>query len=223
MRLTATLHRRWHTAKGDASVLRDHICDAARHQQDCGVVVPLAEDRDGFAAKAADFAVREDRLQAVADLGPVGAVVDGEEYQDTAIGLLGADAPFRGEVESVVDNWLAIGGGDGDYGDLRVCFLIDFGAKNGELVEGGLGQDVGEIVYVALRFVVRCGLGLCQSWTRDDQEQEREQDSAGIWSARRARTIDGGEVRGHTLYPGSLPQVGLAHLLFDGRDVKVRA
>ena len=124
----------------------------------------MAEDRDSFAAEAADFAVREDRLQAIADLGPVGTVVHGEEYQDTAIGLLGANAPFRGEVESVLDDWLAVGGGDGDYGDLRVGFLIDFGAKSGELVAGGLAQDVGEIVYVTLRFVVRGSLGSGVGW-----------------------------------------------------------
>ena len=114
----------------------------------------------GFATEAADFAVGEDGLQAVAHLGPVFVVVDGEENQDAAIGLLGTDAPLCSQVESVVDDWLAVGGGDGDYGDLCVGFLVDFGAENGELVAGGLAQDIGEIVDEALGLVLGDGLVL---------------------------------------------------------------
>ena len=137
--LAAALHRSVaDAAQRYAGVLRDHVGDAAGHEQDRGVIVALAEDGDGFATEAANFAVGEDGLQAVAYLGPVFVVVDGEENQDAAIGLLGTDAPLCGQVESVVDDWLAVGGGDGDYGDLCVGFLVDFGAESGELVAGGL-------------------------------------------------------------------------------------
>jgi len=76
-------------------------------------------------------------------------VVDGVENKDAAIGLLGADAPFGGEIERVVDDGLAVGGGDSDDGDLRVGFLIHFGAERGDLIAGLRGQNVGQIGNVA--------------------------------------------------------------------------
>ena len=77
--LAAVLHWRGDATERYTGVLRDHVRDAAGHQQDSSVIVALAEDGDSFAAEAADFTVGEDRLQAVANLGPIFVVVDGEE------------------------------------------------------------------------------------------------------------------------------------------------
>jgi len=92
--------------------------------------------------------------------------------------LLGADAPLCGQVESVVDDWLSVGGGDGDYGDLSVGFLVDFGAEGGQLLAGGRAEDVGEIVDVALRLVVGGSLGLGVRWRGGDQYDESKQQRA---------------------------------------------
>lgn len=54
-----------------------------------------AERGDHVAADVADLGVVEDTFKAVTDLDPAFAVVDGEEHQDTAVGLLLADLPFR--------------------------------------------------------------------------------------------------------------------------------
>ncbi len=137
------------TGEGDAGVLRDDVGDAARDEEESGVVISLAEDGDGFAAEAADFAVGENSFEAVADLGPIFVVVGGVENEDAAADLLGADAPFCGEGVGVVEDVLAVCGGYGDYGDLGFGFLVDFGAERGEFGFGVGGEDVGEVVDVA--------------------------------------------------------------------------
>jgi len=117
--------------------LGDDVGDPAGHQQKCGVVVVLAEDGDGFAAEAAYLAVGKDGFEAVANLGPIFVVVDGEEDEDAAIGLFGTYVPLSRQVEGVVLDGLTVGGGDGNYGDLGVGFLVDFGAEGGELFASG--------------------------------------------------------------------------------------
>ncbi len=129
--------------------MRDNVGDATRDEEERGVVIVLAEDGDGFAAEAADFAVGEDAFETIADLGPIFVVVGGVEDEDAAADLFGADAPFCGERVGVIENVLAVGGGDGDDGYLGFSFLIDFGAEGGEFGFGVGGEDVGEIADVA--------------------------------------------------------------------------
>jgi len=125
-------------AQGDAGVLCDDVGDAAGHEANRCVIVALAEDGDGFAAEAADFAVGKDGFQAVSYLGPIPVVIDGEENEDAAIGLFGTYAPLGGQVDGVVLDGLTVCCGDGHYGDLGVGFLVELGAEGGELVAGWL-------------------------------------------------------------------------------------
>jgi len=135
--------------EGDAGVLRDDVGDAARDEEESGIVISLAEDGDRFATEAADFAVGENAFEAIADLGPILVVVGGVKDEDAAADLFGADAPFCGEIEGVVEDVLAVCGGDGDDGDLGFGFLVDFGAERGEFGFAVRGEDVGEVVDVA--------------------------------------------------------------------------
>ena len=135
--------------EGDACVLRDDVGDAASDKEESGVVVSLAEDGDGFAPEAADFAVGEDAFEAIADLRPVFVIVGGVEDEDAAADLFGADAPFCCEGVGVVEGVLATCGGDGDDGDLGFGFLVDFGAEGREFGFGVGREDVGEVADVA--------------------------------------------------------------------------
>ena len=170
------------TSEGDAGVLRDDVGDAAGNEEERGVVISLAEDGHGFATEAADFAVGEDAFEAVADLRPIFVVVGGVEDEDAAAGLLGADAPFCGEGVGVVEDVLAVGGGDGDDGDLRFGFLVDLGAEGDEFSFAVGGEDVGEIADVAGGLVGDLeGLGVGGERRREENDRDQEECGA-MWA-----------------------------------------
>ncbi len=150
----------------------------------------MAEDGDGFAAEAADFAVGEDGFEAVADLGEIFVIVDGVEDEDAAAGLLGADAPFGGEIEGVVEDGLAVGCGDGDDGDLRVGFLVDFGAEGGELVAGFGVEDVGQVGDVAGGFGGKGGVLGGGEGGHEEREEYKDEEWASF-AAIRHRSSNG--------------------------------
>ena len=165
--------------QSDAGVLGDDVGDAAGDEEERGVVISLAEDGDGFASEAADFAVGEDAFEAVADLSPIFVVVGGVEDEDAAAHLLGADSPFCGESVGVVEGGLVADGGDGDDGDLSFGFLVDLGAEGGELGFGVGGKDVGEIADVSEGLVGDLegllgllGLGCERQGERENQKEE---------------------------------------------------
>ena len=152
--------------EGDAGVLGDDVGDAAGDEEESGVVISLAQDGDGFATEAADFAVGEDAFEAVADLGPIFVVVGGVEDENAAADLLGPDTPFCGERVGVIKGGLAVESGDGDNSDLGFSFLIDFGAEGGEFSFGVGGEDVGEIADVAEGFGGEIEILLCEGCER---------------------------------------------------------
>ncbi len=82
------LLRNFRTGSGqrDAGILRDDIGDSRGHQQHRAVVVVLPEQRNRLAAKAADFAVRQNRFQAVANFDAVFPVLHRQQDQDSVIG-----------------------------------------------------------------------------------------------------------------------------------------
>jgi hypothetical protein len=191
--------------EGDAGVLRDDVGDAARDEEESGVVISLAENGDGFATEAADFAVGEDAFEAVADLSPIFVVVGGVEDEDAAANLLGADSPFCGEIVGVVEGGLVADGGDGDDGDLGFCFLVDLGAEGGEFGFGVGGEDVGEIADVAGGLVGELEglLGLLGLGCEREGERENQKEESG---ARRPGAMGGDwESSGHL-------DLGLAYL-----------
>jgi hypothetical protein len=187
--------------EGDAGVLGDDVGDAAGDEQESGVVISLAKDGDGFAAEAADFAVGKDAFEAVADLSPIFVVVGGVEDEDAAADLLGADAPFCGEIIGIVEGGLVADGGDGDDGDLGFGFLVDLGAEGGELGFGVGGEDVGEVADVAEGPVG--GLeGLLGAGGERESERENQKEESGARGA--------GAVRGDC-EGGGHRDVGLAY------------
>jgi hypothetical protein len=77
-------------------------------------------------------------------------------------------------------------------------FLVDFGAESGELVAGGLAQDIGEIVDEALGLVVGDGLVLRLEVRRGEQGcRKRKKHKARDRIPWRASGIAGGEGSRH--------------------------
>lgn len=149
--------------------MSDDSGNPGRHQQNRAVVVVLLELRNGFAAKTTDFAIGQDRLQAVAYFDPVLVVLDGKKKEDSVICRLAADAPLLEKRNCVALNIGAIQGIYGYDGDLRVRLLVDLLANVVQLRDGGRVKNVGEIVDVVRRLQLRDRLGV-------KQERQRQQD-----------------------------------------------
>jgi len=133
----------------DAGVCCDDLRDRGGGEDERAVVVLLAEVGNHLAADAADLAVGQDALEAVADFNAVLVVVDREEDEDAAVCALGADLPaFFQFVDEVIDVLIA-DALDGDDCNLRVGTLVDLAAEQGEGLDGLRGEDAGEVVDVA--------------------------------------------------------------------------
>ena len=124
-------HRRWRR-ESDATIRCDRFGDEASNEQDGGVVVSLPEIWNRFAAKGADFAVGENRFEAITDFESILVIVNGEQDQDAAIGF-GPDAQLRRKVDGIVLDGLVSQRLDGDDGDLCLGLLLNLGAKSGDL------------------------------------------------------------------------------------------
>jgi hypothetical protein len=135
-------------AERDVCVVCDGLGDALRNKEHCVAGAILAKQRNHLATEAADFAIGKNRFEAVADFGPILVVVSGEENQDAAIISFLPHTPLLEQTIREVGRFHAFEGADGDNGDLGICLLLDFGGESVDLLGGGRGDDVGEVVEV---------------------------------------------------------------------------
>jgi hypothetical protein len=166
------LNLRTRSGERDAGVLRDDIGNPRRHEQHCAAVVALLQEGNGFAPKAADFAVRQNRLQAVANFDAVFPVLHSEENQNSVIGGFAADAPLLVQVDGVVLNFRTVQGIDGHNRDLRVRFLFDLQADVIQLRDCALIENMGKVAHIVGRTHLRDRLGV-------EQERQRQEDNEG--------------------------------------------
>ena len=143
----------------DAGILRDDVGDPRSHQRYGAVVVILPQQRDRLAAKASDLAISQDRLQPVADFDAVFVVLHRQQDQDSVVRGFAADSPLLVQGDGVALNVGAVERIYGDHGNLRVRFLVELLADVVELRDGGLIEDVGEVVDVVGG--AQLGDGLC--------------------------------------------------------------
>src|SRR6185437_11496765 len=107
-----------HAGEGDVSIFSDDLCHTLRYQPQGRAIFALPEKRDCFAAKAADFAIGQDWLQPVANLGAIAMVIHRQQNQHTAIDRLGPDAPLLVKIGGVAFNVGTIERADSDHGNL---------------------------------------------------------------------------------------------------------
>jgi len=108
----------------------------------------LLKEWNGFPAEAADFAVRQDGFQTVAHFYAVPVVLNRkQDYYSTVRGLV-PNPPFLVKIRRVTLDVGSVQRVDGDYGDLRVSFLIDLPADVIQLRDGLPVKDVSEVVDV---------------------------------------------------------------------------
>ena len=148
--LAAGLHRELRAVSGqfNAGILRDDIRDSRRHQRHGAVVVVLPQQRDSLAAEASDLAVGQDRFQSVADFDAVFVVLHRQQDQDTVVRGFASDTPLLVQGDGVALDVRTVESVYRDYGDLRLGFLVELLADVVQLRDGGLVEDVGEVVDV---------------------------------------------------------------------------
>ena len=133
----------------DSGVCGDDLSDLAEAGLGGFVVVCDLERGDHGAADVAYFGVVEDAFEAVADFDPALAVLDGEEHEDAAVGLLFADLPLGEELVGEGFYGFAFGGVDGDDEDLGFGFFVQLAAKGFHVGFALCGEDLGVVVDVA--------------------------------------------------------------------------
>jgi len=144
-----------HSAKRHAPVARDHIRYFGSEFEQAPVVIARSKPGHHLAAEAAHYAVRKNRLQPVAHFNIIFVVSDSEQDEHPAVVVLVANAPALEELISEVGSLQAFERVDGNDSNLGVSFLINFGAKRGQLLLGLLAEHPGEVVDVALGFELR--------------------------------------------------------------------
>lgn len=115
--------------ESDMTIFGYYFGDAFSKQQNGAAVVADSELRDGFAPKIADESIGENRLQAVADFNAVFALSGSDEDEHAAIFLLRANSPARRKVYRVFVDGFAFERTDGNDGDLRLGFFVQFAAN----------------------------------------------------------------------------------------------
>src|SRR5437879_2141231 len=85
-------------------IFRDRLCDARGQESDRGTVISLAEDWHHLTAKAADFAVGQNRFQTVSNFHPILPVARGKQNQNASIVSLSAHSPSLEQIHCEVFN-----------------------------------------------------------------------------------------------------------------------
>ncbi len=144
----------------DAGILGNRLRDSRSDQQERLVIAPTPHKRDGLPLEASDFAIRQNRLQSIANLDASTVVVDRIKDQHSAIGGFASDPPLMEQIDGVTFDVAAIERMNGHYGDLGMGFFVNLPADFFDLRDGIRVQNMCEIVDVATGFQFRNRFGL---------------------------------------------------------------
>ncbi len=132
--------------QGNVAVLRNHVCDLARHLQDGAVVVALAQQRNHIASETTHLAVRKDGFEAVTDLRVVFVIISGKQDHHATVRPLVPDAPLLKKVIGEVFRRVTFQSLDSDHRDLGLGFLIDFRTQARKSLHRRRVEHAGKIV-----------------------------------------------------------------------------
>lgn len=80
--------------EGNTTILGDCSGDLRRNLYERRTILVLPEERQHLTAETTHFAVRQNRFQAVSDLGPILVVVHRKQHHHATIFAFGPYAPF---------------------------------------------------------------------------------------------------------------------------------
>src|SRR5579871_2116270 len=152
-RHTAILAARWDRRVGDGHALglRDARAKLLRGGEQRASVVPLPQYRPDSAQNAAGVSIGDDRLQTVANFGPLFVILEGKDQEDPFVFAFLADAPLPVDGISDVINVVAFQGLYRHEGHLHTCGLFHTSGVRFECAGAARIQSSGKIVDVALR------------------------------------------------------------------------
>ena len=142
--------RRWILQQRDSTILRNDAGDLRGELQNGRAILVLAQERHHIPAEAADCAIRQNRFQTVAHLGPILMVVHSEQNHHTTVLALWSDAPLTKKPVSEILHGVAFERVNGHDSDLRAGFLIHLLAKRRQVLARSVIQNAGEVIYVPL-------------------------------------------------------------------------
>jgi hypothetical protein len=137
--------------QSDTCIRSYFVGDLGHGEENGSVVASLFQVRHHGSADLACLLVGDDAFQSVANFNPALPVLRGQDDQDAAVILFGADAPLFFELIGKICDRHILEGLDGNDCNLRMCLVINLGA---ELVKGSRGlwrKHTGKIAYVILR------------------------------------------------------------------------
>lgn len=127
---------RGRSGKRYAAIIGDVFGELPSGGFDAAAVISLAEKWNHSAASITGARVIDNRLEAVADFGPIFALGGRDKQQDAEIFFFAADAELLEEIVAVLFDGFAFERADRDDGHLRAGFLFELGA---EIFKAGLG------------------------------------------------------------------------------------
>src|SRR5215472_17512122 len=163
----------WKRSQRNFLVFSNDLCDPVGNQKDSAVVIVLPQEWHRLAAKPAHFAVRQNRLEAVAHLSAILAVIRRDKNQDATRRLLRSHAPRRRKINRKLLDRLSFERRNRDNSDLGLGLLIDFRTQCRQLFFRLSVEHTGEIVHVSLRFEI-LDLLCCDTRRGKGQNQESE-------------------------------------------------
>lgn len=158
-------------------------------------VVALSEKRNHCAAGVACAGIVDDRLETIANFGPILVFERRYEQEDAAIVFFVADAELLEEFVAELLDGLSFEGADGNDCHLRAGFLLELGAEIFEARRGGRSDDVGEIGDVTGGMNV---LDLFGRGNRDAHENKKNEKKERFENWRRKRRFGRGQQHART-------------------------
>src|SRR5262245_42084399 len=115
--------------ESDAAFVCDILCELPGSDLDRRTEVILPEKGNHGATGVSRASVVDDGFDAVADFDTVFSVVRCKEQQDSGTLLFCADAEMLEEIDCIVFDGTVVEGSNGDDGELRAGFMLQFGTK----------------------------------------------------------------------------------------------
>lgn len=143
-RPTAGLH-----VQGDARVGGNGLCNLPGDLRQCRAILILLQHRDSIPPEPANLPIRQNRLQAVADLCPVVMVIHSQQHQHPTIRALAPNPPLLEKIDGITLDISAVERPHRHHGNLRFCLLINLLREGRNLLRRSRIGNPGKVVEVA--------------------------------------------------------------------------
>src|SRR5581483_4542232 len=173
----------WLAFDSDAFRFSYALAELLRGRQQRAPVVALTKNGPDAAQHASGVAVRDDRLQSIADFHAILTILDRQQDQETLVRAFFADSPFLEKAHRDIFDRLAFERIDGHDGELDARGALHVRAVSLQPGRGASADHVGEVVHIARRLelggVQRNGQSAEEDRQRGYPGETRHESAAG--------------------------------------------